>query len=161
MFLLWPCSCLYPIYWSQVLSWEWRCSWNSAARWCSNYIWVINNFIAYQGTSYISGLTVSLQTGQCSEKYSQSVPWSLPKCGIVMVSLWAIRLIISLAVLKPVCSWSSVCQCCSNYIVILHLTPGFSIMHKDNCKARWETYKFWDLILEIWRYLSFDIIDYE
>ena len=24
----------------------WRCSWNSADRRCSNYIWVINNFIA-------------------------------------------------------------------------------------------------------------------
>ena len=24
----------------------WRCSWISADRWCSNYIWVINNFIA-------------------------------------------------------------------------------------------------------------------
>ena len=30
-----------------VLSWEWRCSWSSADRRCSNYIWVINNFIAY------------------------------------------------------------------------------------------------------------------
>ena len=27
--------------------WEWRCSWSSADRRCSNYIWVINNFIAY------------------------------------------------------------------------------------------------------------------
>ena len=25
---------------------EWRCSSSSADRWCSNYIWVINNFIA-------------------------------------------------------------------------------------------------------------------
>ena len=32
---------------------EWRCSWSSADRRCSNYIWVINNFIAYQGASYI------------------------------------------------------------------------------------------------------------
>ena len=29
------------------ISWEWRCSWSSADRRCSNYIWVINNFIAY------------------------------------------------------------------------------------------------------------------
>ena len=42
-----PLSCLWPIHWSQVLSWEWRCSWSSADRWCSNYIWVINNFITY------------------------------------------------------------------------------------------------------------------
>ena len=41
------CSCFRSIHWSQVLSWEWRCSWSSADRRCSNYIWVINNFIAY------------------------------------------------------------------------------------------------------------------
>ena len=33
--------------WSQVLSREWRYSWSSADRRCSNYIWVINNFIAH------------------------------------------------------------------------------------------------------------------
>ena len=37
----------------QVLSRDWRCSWSSADRWCSNYIWVINNFIAYKVTLYI------------------------------------------------------------------------------------------------------------
>ena len=42
-----------------MLSREWRCSWSSADRRCSNYIWVINNFIAYQGASYIRGFTVS------------------------------------------------------------------------------------------------------
>ena len=42
-----------------MLSWEWRCSWGSADRRCSNYIWVINNFIAYQGASYIRDITVS------------------------------------------------------------------------------------------------------
>ena len=47
MFLVSSCSCLRSIYWSQVLSWEWRCSWSSADRRCSNYIWVINKFIAY------------------------------------------------------------------------------------------------------------------
>ena len=52
------CSCLRPFQWSQLLSWEWRCSWSSADRRCSNYIWVINNFIAYQGATYIRGFTV-------------------------------------------------------------------------------------------------------
>ena len=47
MFLISSCSCLCPIHWSQVLSWEWRCSWSSADRRCTNYIWVINNFIGY------------------------------------------------------------------------------------------------------------------
>ena len=41
-------SCLCPIHWSQVLSWEWRCSWSSANRQCSNCISVINKFIAYR-----------------------------------------------------------------------------------------------------------------
>ena len=47
MFLVSSRSCLRSIHWSQVLSWEWRCCWSSADRRCSNYIWVINNFIAY------------------------------------------------------------------------------------------------------------------
>ena len=41
MFLVSSCSWLCPIQWSQVLSREWRCRWN--------YIWVIDNFIAYYG----------------------------------------------------------------------------------------------------------------
>ena len=46
------------IYWSHVLSWEWRCSWSSADRRCSNYFWVINNLIAHKGATYIRDLTV-------------------------------------------------------------------------------------------------------
>ena len=41
-----------PIHWSQVIGREWRYSWSSADRRCSNYIWVIYNFIAYLGVSY-------------------------------------------------------------------------------------------------------------
>ena len=55
-------------------------------------------------------------------------------------------------------SWSIACRRCSNYIFILDLTPGFNEMGKDNCKTRWESFKFWDLvrlILEILRYTSF------
>ena len=44
--------------WALSLSREWRCSWSGADRRCSNYIWVINNFIAYQGAPYTRGLTV-------------------------------------------------------------------------------------------------------
>ena len=58
MFLVSSCSCLCPIHWSQVSSREWRCSWSSADRRCSNYIWVIVNFIGYQGASYIRDLMV-------------------------------------------------------------------------------------------------------
>ena len=38
---------------------ELRCSWSSADRRCSNYIWVINNLIAYQGVPYIKDLAVN------------------------------------------------------------------------------------------------------
>ena len=41
---------------------EWRCSWSSADRRCSNYIWVIDNFIAYKGASYIRDFTVYIIT---------------------------------------------------------------------------------------------------
>ena len=58
MILVSSCSSLCPIYWSQVLSQEWRCSWSNADRWCSNYVWVINNFTANQGVPYIRGLMV-------------------------------------------------------------------------------------------------------
>ena len=47
-----------PIYWSQVLSGEWRCSWSNADRRCSNYIWVTNNLIAYWSASYVRDLMV-------------------------------------------------------------------------------------------------------
>ena len=66
MFLVLSSSCLSPIYWSLVLSWEWRCSWSSADRRCSNYIWEINNLSApqrcvlyerFDGTSlFVSGI---------------------------------------------------------------------------------------------------------
>ena len=47
MFLISPCSCPCSIHWSQVLSRKWRYSWSSADGQCSNYIWVIDNFIVY------------------------------------------------------------------------------------------------------------------
>ena len=49
---------LCPIYWIRVLSWECRCNWSSVDRWCSNYIWVINNWIAHIGATYIRDLTL-------------------------------------------------------------------------------------------------------
>ena len=62
MILVSPCCCLSPIHSSLVLSREWRCSWSSADRRCSNYIWVINNFSAYEGASYIRGFTLHQNT---------------------------------------------------------------------------------------------------
>ena len=61
MFLVSSYSCLCPIHWSQVLSREWRFSFSNADRRCSNYIWVINNFIAYLATTNITGLTVFIR----------------------------------------------------------------------------------------------------
>ena len=49
---------LLNIHWSHVLSREWRCIWSSTDRRCSNYIWAIDNFIAYWGATYIRSLTV-------------------------------------------------------------------------------------------------------
>ena len=43
------------------------------------------------------------------------------------------------------------CRRCSNYIFILDLTPGFNGLRKDNCKARREWVKFWDLVRVILR----------
>ena len=55
------------------------------------------------------------------------------------------------------CSWSIACQRCSNYIFILHLTPGFSGLGKGNCKTRGETFKFRGLvhlILQVWQAIA-------
>ena len=71
MFFVSSCSCLCSIHWSQVLSWEWRCSWSSTDRQCSNYIWVINNFIAYKGTTYIRGFTVGNTAFTCVTEVCQ------------------------------------------------------------------------------------------
>ena len=65
MLLILSCSCLCPIHWRQVLSQGWRCSWKSAHRRCSNYIWVISNFIGYSGASYNRGLTVYIYIYMC------------------------------------------------------------------------------------------------
>ena len=46
------------------LSPEWRCSWSSADRRCSNYIWVVNNFIAYKGATYLRGLLAHMDKCQ-------------------------------------------------------------------------------------------------
>ena len=46
------------------------------------------------------------------------------------------------------------CRRCSNYIFIHGLTPGLNGLGKEDCKTRWESFKFWDLvrlILEILR----------
>ena len=46
---------------------------------------------------------------------------------------------------------------CSNYILILDLTPGFNGLSKNNCKTRLETFKFWDLVRLIQEVLRYEI----
>ena len=46
---------------------EWRCSWSNADRRCSNYIRVINNFIALSGAAFIRGLEVLINCPSASE----------------------------------------------------------------------------------------------
>ena len=81
MFLSSSCSCLCPIHWSRMLSWEWRCSWSSADRRCSNYIWVINNLIAYKGATYIRGFTVwqiyIASKGHHTKRTWDKITWSI------------------------------------------------------------------------------------
>ena len=117
MLLVSSCSYFYPIRWSQVLSWECWCSWRSTNRRCSNYIWVINNLIAYWSASYIRDLTVGafpfvtvgmwwkVRGWVCNADYllcsaSQKVPvhWShILQCPfktfrLLSGALWGIRL---------------------------------------------------------------------
>ena len=74
-------SCLWPIHWSQVLSREWRCSWGSADRRCSNYIWVIDNYIAHKGATYIRDLTV-LSCAVMIQCTDVSVNYYTPNIGL-------------------------------------------------------------------------------
>ena len=69
MFLISFCSCPCSVHWSHVLSREWRCSWSSPDRRCSNYIWVIDNFIAYLGATNIRGFTVVISIGKSSSYF--------------------------------------------------------------------------------------------
>ena len=83
MFFVSPCCCLCPIHWSHVFSWEWRCSWSSADRRCSNYIWVINNFIAYWGASYIRDFTVG-----CNQSFLSKAAALIPNLLLSDAMTW-------------------------------------------------------------------------
>ena len=56
-------SCVYPICYSQVFSWEWKCSWSIADRRWPNYIWMSNKLIAYYSVAYIRDLMVVMEKG--------------------------------------------------------------------------------------------------
>ena len=60
-----------------MLSGEWRCSWSSADRRCANFIWVINNLIAYYSASYIRDLTVVAEIRMLQERRISSIGFVL------------------------------------------------------------------------------------
>ena len=77
MFLISISICLCAIYWSQVLSREWRCSWSSTSRQWSKYIWVINSFIAYYCAPYMRDLMVI----DVKSKLVQVMAWCHQACS--------------------------------------------------------------------------------
>ena len=157
MFLISACSCLCAIYWSQVLSGEWRCNWSSTDRRCFIYIWVTNNLIAYQSALILETwryvkpdqsvdelINIWTNDGLVNWHICHStwnVQWDIPW------NLWYKGSLVGFKCLQGSswCSWSIAYQHCSNYIFILDLTPRINGLGEDNCKARRETFKFWDL----------------
>ena len=73
MFPVLSCSCICTIHWSQVLNREWRCDLGSDYRRCSNYICVINRFVAYWGADYIIYLIVKNLNLEKSSAPSKSI----------------------------------------------------------------------------------------
>ena len=97
MILVSSCCCLCSIHWGQLLSREWRCSWSSTDRRCSNYIWMIINFISINVHLI---LEVWLYLSQCHSKIQLIIFWDNFSCYTKDTSLpaWYI---------EP----SFVCQC--------------------------------------------------
>ena len=91
----------------------------AAPRRCSNYIFILDITPGFNGL----GKENYCKTSNIHHTFSKQ--WIY----------WSLR-----------CSWSIACRCCSNYIFILNLTPGFNWLGKDNYKTRWEIFKFWDLV---------------
>ena len=77
------CNCLCPIHWNQVLNRERRCGWSSADRQCSNYIWVINKFAAYQGAKYTRGLAVIWIFTKNHRAYVDNPSWWLLSSHVI------------------------------------------------------------------------------
>ena len=127
MFLVYSCSCLRSIQWSQALSWEWRCSWSSADRRCSNYIWVINKFIAFWGATYIRGFTVV-----CHKELAISqIPWCT--CPISHNAPFRTEMYYkshTVSVPNPTIHHSEQ-KCITNSILYLSQTPQYTIQNRN------------------------------
>ena len=73
-----------------MLSREWRRSWSSADRQCSNYIWMINKFIAYQDVSYIrvwGYLCFVKKFIKCIWKLYSPIVSHLPQCVVPKLNI--------------------------------------------------------------------------
>ena len=51
------------------------------------------------------------------------------------------------------CSWNIACRCCSSYIFILDLAPGFNGLGKDNCKTKRLSFNYCDMVRIIFEIL--------
>ena len=122
MTLVSSCSCFCAINWSQVLSREWRCSWSSADRRCSNYSWVGNDFIAYQGVAYIRDLMVCIHV--ISQKFST-------ERGRLSMT-FAIAVTVACVVLREISNFSRQVLA-FGYYLRLHLSVCVSVRQSRVC----------------------------
>ena len=83
------------------------CSWSSADRRCSNYIWVIDSFIAYLGSSYIRGFTVMPKFQPCSIQ-----TW--PQGGLSLLPSLKVSTTRNLALAAPPIPWYIHEECSQN-----------------------------------------------
>ena len=95
----------------QVWSPEWRCSWSSSDRRCSNYIWVINNFTAYQGAAFIWGVRVTCPhkgAVKCLLYFGEArrtiLQWDL---NMVETLLFLFRFLASSSIVNIICKTTS------------------------------------------------------
>ena len=157
MILISSCICLCPIYWIQVLSREWRCSWSSADRRCSNYIWVINNLIAYSGAAHIRDLTVltidkpyptcegEIWVVYCVFKvWSECVFYLSHSCAVLILRYLVIPPA-STSVRLSVCGKNGVCSVSSTILIgsisYLHILSS-NLRRCVACNARFKIKKF-------------------
>ena len=100
--------------------------------WINTGILLIGRLGANFSEIYIEILTFSFKKVRLKMSSTKCRPFCL---GFNVLSsqlnCWSLR-----------CSWSIACRRCCNYIFILHLTPGFNILRKHNCKPKRETFKF-------------------
>ena len=152
MIVVSSCSCLCPSHWSHMLNREWRCSWSRADRRCSNYIWVVNNFIAYYGVSYIRGLTVNCWW--CPVSISMLTMWDIYIFYIWHAGLWR-NTLQSKDVMWHQRSWSALVQIMACHLfdkaiirtraIFWQLDPQepMSVKFKSPCKICHSRKCFW------------------